>query len=125
MTATGPRVSSERGARLTAIRAALRQAGGRVVESPRAGRAGFQVEGAGIRVVDAARHIAVHFPDPELLGGIRARHPELACGVRCVRIRDTQHVPVYELRAAFARALSGSDRAATRAPRVAGARVRK
>jgi len=125
MTATVPRTSSERRARLAAIRAALLQAGARVVASRRAGRAQLAAEGTGIRVVDAARHIAVHFPHPELLARIRARHPELACGLRCVRIRDTQYVPVYELREAFARALSGPVEAARWAPRVARARVRK
>lgn len=98
-------VHAERRARLQAIRAALLQAGGRLVESRRGGRAGFEAEGARIRVVSAAHHIAVHFPQAELLSGIRTRHPELTCGVRCVRIRDTQYVPIYELREAFARAL--------------------
>ena len=104
---------AERRERLQAILAALLQAGGRVSESPGAGRAGFALEGGRVRVVSAARHIAVHFPQAELLRGIRAHHPELACGVRCVRIRDTQYVPIYELREAFARVL-GTERSAPR-----------
>ena len=114
---------AERRARLQAIRAALLQAGGRPVTLRRGGRAGFEAEDGRIRVVSSARHIAVHFPQAELLSGIRIRHPELGCGVRCVRIRDNQYVPIYELREAFSRAL-GAEAAGESIPRVA-ARGRK
>ena len=66
---------------------------------------------ASVRVSNSERHLSVHFPNPELLTGIRARHPELACGRTCMKIRDTQFVPVYELREAFrALAVAEADR---------------
>lgn len=66
----------------------------------------FEKNGLWVALAHQERHLAVYFCSAALIAGIRMRHPELDCGVGCVRIRDTQHVPIYELREAFARALA-------------------
>ena len=85
---------------MRAIRALIEQAADRIRVSRRGGALVFERGGVRIRVVDASRHIAVHFPAAHLLAGFRTRHPELGCGLRCVRIRDSHYLPLYELRAA-------------------------
>jgi hypothetical protein len=96
----------ERAARLRAIRAALLGPGVRIARSGRRDVTIFECRGVRVRVANRARHIAVHWPAPEFLAGIRARHPELDCGARCVRIRDSQYVPMHALMEACARAFA-------------------
>ena len=61
---------------------------------------------AGHRVVLANRKagVAVHFQDGAHIANVRLRHPELDCGVACVRIRDSQYLPLYELGVSFRQA---------------------
>jgi hypothetical protein len=65
-------------------------------------------ERACIRVASLARHVSVHFPDPALLAGVRARHPELRCGPQSCCVRDDQHLPLYELQRAALRVFLGA-----------------
>lgn len=71
-------------------------------------------ERGSIAVASRAQYIAVYLGDDALTAGIRMRHPELDCGRACVRIRDSQHVPLYELevaaRQAFGTAQTGNGR---------------
>jgi len=69
----------------------------------------LQLDEARVRVRCAERHLRVHFPQSDVLAGIRARHPELSCGRSSVQIRDTQYLPIYELREAFRALVAAHD----------------
>jgi uncharacterized protein YdhG (YjbR/CyaY superfamily) len=66
----------------------------------------FELHGAWVAMASQKHYCAVYFCSAALIASLRAHHPELDYGVGCVRIRDNQHLPVYELREAFARALA-------------------
>ena len=99
---------AERSLRFLAIQAAIRQAGTDIVANMRHRKPTFEKDGRWVALANRKHHLAVHMCAPDLLAGIRARHPELDCGAACVRIRDTQYVPIYELRAAFVAAFGES-----------------
>lgn len=96
----------ERKRRFIAVRACVLQADPTLTETACRRMPVFTKGRRWVSLASRKRYLAVHFCDPKLLEGIRARHPELDCGLRCVRIRDSQHVPIYELRAAFVRAFA-------------------
>ena len=100
-------LAPERKRRATAIRAAILDSADGLVESMRYRMPTFDRNGLWVAFASQKAHLAVYFCSTALIEGVRAHHPELDCGVGCVRIRDTQHVPIYELRKAFARALAG------------------
>lgn len=50
-------------------------------------------------------HISVYFCSEEIIAPVVGNNPKLNCGKGCVRIRDTQDVPVEDLLDAFRRAM--------------------
>ncbi len=50
-------------------------------------------------------HISVYFCSEAIIAPVVANNPKLNCGKGCVRIRDTQDVPVEDLVDAFKRAM--------------------
>lgn len=50
-------------------------------------------------------HISVYFCSEEIIAPVVADNPKLNCGKGCVRIRDTQEVPIEDLVDAFRRAM--------------------
>lgn len=99
-------LSAARRSRAQAIRAAVHDAVSGVAETMCYRMPTFEKAGAWVAFANQKHYLAVYFCSAELIASIRAHHPELDCGVGCVRIRDTQHLPIYELREAFARALT-------------------
>jgi uncharacterized protein YdhG (YjbR/CyaY superfamily) len=99
-------LADERRRRAQAIRAAIHDAVSGVAETMRYRMPTFEKDGAWVAFASQKQYLAVYFCSAELIASIRAHHPELDCGVGCVRIRDAQHVPIFELREAFARALA-------------------
>jgi len=95
----------ERKRRFEAVRRTILDSCAGVVESMRYRMPTFEKDGAWVAMASQKRYLAVYFCSAELIAGVRAHHPELDCGVGCVRIRDDQHVPIYELEQAFVRAL--------------------
>jgi hypothetical protein len=100
------KLPDERRRRFMAIRAALLAAAAGAEETLRDAMPAFEMQGRRVTVANRKRYLVVRFSRAELLAGIRSRHPELECGIDSVRIRDTQHVPVYELGVAFERAFA-------------------
>ncbi len=113
-------LAPERKRRFTAVRAAIHEAAERVVESMRYRMPTFEKDGAWVAMASRKNYLAVYFCSADLIAGVRAHHPELDCGVGCVRIRDNQHVPIFELRRAFEQALAPASALADgRAPAIA------
>jgi uncharacterized protein YdhG (YjbR/CyaY superfamily) len=109
-------LAPERKRRAAAIRAAILDAADGLVESLRYRMPTFERNGLWVAFASRKAYLAVYFCNGALIDNVRVHHPELDCGVGCVRIRDTQHVPIYELRTAFVQALAPlPDRAAVSA----------
>jgi uncharacterized protein YdhG (YjbR/CyaY superfamily) len=108
------RLAYERRSRLQAIRAALLGGVDGVVESLRDRMPTYSRGAAWVALANRKRHIAVYFCTSQAIEALRIHHPELSCGVGCVRIRDSQYVPMYALREAFLQALDAPGRHATK-----------
>lgn len=102
------RLPVERGKRVFGLRQTLLATVPGVEESMRRGMPTYDLDGRWVAIGSPARHLAVYFCAPGLIDNVTAHHPELDCGTACVRVRDTQFVPVYELSVSFRKALLGS-----------------
>jgi hypothetical protein len=94
-------LAEERRKRLKAIRAMVFEAAPDAVASIRNGTLECTRSGHRIVLANRTRGVAVHFRDGAHIANVRLRHPELDCGVACVRIRDSQYLPLYELGVSF------------------------
>jgi len=107
----------ERARRLRQIRDLFLGAVDGVRESMRYRMPTYERDGRWVALANNKSYVSVYFCSQALIEPLRVRHPELDCGRGCVRVRDSQHVPLYELRAAFVSAMgeahdgsrSGSD----------------
>jgi len=94
-------IDAERRRRLQAILGIFRTGVDGVVESMRAGMPTFEKDGRWVAVASQKRHLSVYFCGEGAIDRIRIHHPELDYGKACVRIRDTQHVPLFALEQAY------------------------
>jgi len=98
-------VEPPRRARLVRLRRAFFAAVDGITESMQYRMPTFTKDGNFVALASQKHYLAVYFCADELIRGIKAKHPELNCGVGCVRIRDTQAVPLKELVASFKKAM--------------------
>lgn len=68
----------------------------------------FSTPAGGLSIGNQKNYVCVYFCGPELIQNIRDKHPDLDCGVGCVRIRDTQTLPLRELKVSARKALGSS-----------------
>lgn len=68
----------------------------------------FMKADGGVSVGNQKNYVCVYFCAAHLVENIRMKHPDLNIGVGCVRIRDTQDVPLTELRKSLRLAFRGA-----------------
>ncbi|MGD9872647.1 MAG: hypothetical protein AB7T27_00095 [Kiritimatiellia bacterium] len=91
--------------RLNQIRRAFRQSGLKTREVIKYQIPALECSGAWVGMANQKDHICVYFRGPEFIRNIRKKHPELSVGVGCVRIRDSQEIPLREMVRSFKKAM--------------------
>ena len=58
-----------------------------------------------VALANQKNYISVYFCSEELIENIKNSHPEISTGKGCVRIRDSQEIPLEELKKSFIKAM--------------------
>ena len=58
-----------------------------------------------VALANQKNYISVYFCSEDLIVGIKGKYPEINTGKGCVRIKDSNNIPLNELRSAFIKAM--------------------
>ena len=95
----------ERRERLKTIRRCFVSAVDGVSETLRYKMPAFEKNENWVSLANQKHYISIYFCDEALTAEIRRKHPELNIGKGCVRVRDTQELPMEALKRAFMKAM--------------------